>query len=263
MRSRPVPLAAAILLLVLSSAGFLSRGIPIREEKDLRAEVTAVYDGDTIKVKLTGGEETRVRLIGIDAPESADEREAVRMMAFLAKRFAYLRLYGKGIRLTLGPEPRDAFGRLLAFVWLEDGMSFNETMIREGFAFGYFKFPFDDALKTRFEAAEAEARRNGAGLWRREPWPQIGPEEAGLREGEIVTVRFVCAKAADRGGLRILDSGRNFQAVVPRDLLPAFPGSLAFEGRTLRVTGIIESFRGVPQIMIGLPGQIEMFVSRL
>jgi micrococcal nuclease len=228
-------------------------------QEGLRGRVTAVYDGDTVKVRLTSGEETRVRLIGVDAPETADEREKVRMMAFLAKRFAYLRLYGKDVRLTPGPELRDAFGRLLAFIRTDDGVTFNETLVREGYAFAYFRFPFDAGLTKALKDAEAEARQNGRGLWAREPWPLVTPGEAGRWEGRIATVRFICARAYDRGRFRILESGeQNFQAVIPSDVLAVFPGSLSFRGRTIVVTGIIERYRGVPQIMVGLPAQIDV-----
>jgi len=83
--------------------------------------VTTIFDGDTIKVRLAGGGEERVRLIGVDSPELDDAREQVRLMAFLAKRFAFSRLYRAPVALSLGPEARDSYGRLLAFVRTADG----------------------------------------------------------------------------------------------------------------------------------------------
>ncbi len=231
---------------------------PTGQTDSSRAKVTAVYDGDTVRVRLESGEESRVRLIGVDSPEIGDDRESVRMMAFLAKRFSYLKLYGKTVVLTFGSELRDSYGRLLAFVGVDGEGTFNEILIREGYAFAYLKFPFDDLLMDRHKKAEVEAREAGRGLWRRDPWPLVGPEEAGRCEGRIVSVRFLCFRSFDRGRFRILDSGSpGFQAVIPLELLAVFPGSLSFENHTLLVTGIVERYRGKPQIMIGVPLQIK------
>ena len=51
--------------------------------------VIAVYDGDILKVRFDEGSEKRVRLIGIDVPETNDSREEVRYRAHMAKRFVF------------------------------------------------------------------------------------------------------------------------------------------------------------------------------
>ncbi len=259
-KGKVIALALGLVLLARELPGRLSWVEPLWAQDSVEGRVIAVYDGDTIKVRLESGEETRVRLIGVDAAEFDDERDRVRILAFLAKRFAYLNLHDKDVRLTFGPELRDAYGRLLAFIWPEDGKTFNETLIREGFAFAYFRFPFDAALAREFEEAETEARRAGCGLWRRDPWPLIGPEDAARWEGQVVTVRFLCVDSSERGHYRILSSsgGAGFQAVVPSADPDLFPESLAFENRWVQVTGLVERYRGVPQIMVGLPVQIEI-----
>ena len=50
----------------------------------------------------------------------------------------------------------------------------------------------------------------------------------------------------------------DFEAVVPLDVLRTFPGSLEFENRAVEVTGLVEEYRGRPQIMIGLPAQVKV-----
>jgi endonuclease YncB( thermonuclease family) len=100
------------------------------EEGTLRGTVVTVHDGDTIRVRLEGGPEETVRLIGVDSQELDDAREAVRFMAFLAKRFAFGRLYRAKVTLLPGPEARDSYGRLLAFVRTADGDLFNVTLPR-------------------------------------------------------------------------------------------------------------------------------------
>ncbi|MBM3304569.1 MAG: hypothetical protein FJY79_01260 [Candidatus Aminicenantes bacterium] len=253
----PIVLAALLIPAAVRTLAFQSGPGPAAET--LRGTVVYVYDGDTIRVRLNdGGGDRKVRLIGVDCPELDDDREAVRFLAFAARRFTHTRLIQQRVGLIPGPENEDAYGRLLAFVEMEDGTIFNETLVREGFAWAYLKFPFDESLRKRLKAAESEARRAGRGLWRKEPYPVIEPGEAGSRMGEIVTVRFRCARSSDRSRLRILAAeGGGFEAVIPAAVLKGLPGSLEFKGRTLEATGLVEEFRGRPQIMIGVPSQLR------
>lgn len=230
-----------------------------RASDSLGGTVTFIYDGDTIKVRLDSGEDRRVRLIGVDSPEYDDPQESVRLSAFLARRFAYSKLQQKPVRLTQDREKTDAYGRLLAYVWTDDRTTFNETLVREGYARAFLKYPIDEGWKKRFQAAEAEARQAEKGLWRRNPWPVIGAGEAGQRLGEIVTVRFRCVRSFDRSRFRVLVPAEGeFEAVVPLDVLASLPGSLDFESRAMEVTGLVEEFKGRPQIVIGVPSQVRI-----
>ena len=243
-------IAAAILLPVSS--------LSATAEGSLKGTVTVVYDGDTVRVRLADRKDERVRLIGIDTPELDDAREQVRLMAFLAKRYAFSRLYQSTVELLPGPEKRDVYGRLLAYIRTADGEMFNETLVREGYAHAYLKFPFDEAWKTRLKEAESAARRSGKGLWQREPFPVIGAPEAGRHLGEIVTVRFHCRRLLKRGGFHLLEAeGAEFDAVIPFEVFKSLPGSLDFSGRTIEATGLVELYKGRPQIMIGVPVQLK------
>ena len=243
-------IAAAILLPVSS--------LSATAEGSLKGTVTVVYDGDTVRVRLADRKDERVRLIGVDTPELDDAREQVRLMAFLAKRYTFSRLFQSTVELLPGPEKRDVYGRLLAYIRTADGEMFNETLVREGYAHAYLKFPFDEAWKTRLKEAESAARRSGKGLWQGEPYPVIGAPEAGRHPGEILTVRFRCLRSFKRGGFHILEAdGAEFDAVIPLDVFRSFPGSLDFSGRTIEATGLVELYKGRPQVMIGVPVQLK------
>ncbi len=260
MRTRrdfPSALAAIIFFAALSLV-CPGPATPATVQETLRATVTAVYDGDTIKVRLTGRADERVRLIGVDSPELDDARERVRLMAFLAKRFTFSRLYQARVELLPGPENRDKYGRLLAFVRLADGDLFNVTLVREGYAFAYLKFPFDESWRKELKAAETEARRAGRGLWGREPYPVVEAGEAGRHVGEILTVRFRCSRSFKRDGFRLLEAnGAAFDAAISLDVFKSLPGPLDFEGRAVEATGFVELYKGRPQIMIGVPIQLK------
>ena len=256
---RTLRFARAAGLGVLIVAGLIFRPAPAASSgQTLKGTVTSVIDGDTIRVKLSGGGTETVRLIGVNSQELDDARESVRLMAFLAKRFASSRLYQKTVELLPGPEARDAYGRLLAFVRTAGSGLFNVTLVREGYAFAFLKFPFDDALQKELKAAEAEARRAGRGLWGREPYPVISAAEAGPGVGGLFTVRFRCLRSFRRGGFRLLEAdGAAFDAAIPLDVYRSLPGSLDLEGRTLEATGLIELYKGRPQIVIGVPAQLK------
>lgn len=121
--------------------------------------VTRVIDGDTIV--LDGGE--RVRLIGVDTPESVDPRRPVQYFALEASEYTRRLLQGKAVRLEYDVQRRDRYQRTLAYVFLGDGTLANEQIIRDGYGFAYVKYPF--SRMESFRAAEREARQNGRGLW--------------------------------------------------------------------------------------------------
>jgi micrococcal nuclease len=258
-RLRPFLAATAAVLAAVCAAGVrpASPSVPARAGDVLKGLVTTVYDGDTIRVRLHGLGEEKVRLIGIDTPELDDEREPVRLLAFLAKRYAFSRLYRTTVTLVRGPEERDNYGRLLAFVRTEAGENFNVRLVRDGYAHAFLKFPFDEQVRRELREAEAEARRAGRGLWRAEPYPVIAAEAASGRAGEVLTVRFLCRRQYKRGGFHLLEAeGAAFDAAIPLEVFKTLPGSLDFEGRTLEATGLVELYKGRPQIMIGLPVQL-------
>jgi micrococcal nuclease len=126
------------------------------------ALVTRVVDGDTLEVRFRG-ELLTVRLIGIDTPESVAPDEPVQCYALEAAAYTADRLEGRRVLLRFDVERIDPFGRTLAYVWLGEEL-FNETLVREGYAF-VTTFPPNDRHERRFVAAEREAREAGRGVW--------------------------------------------------------------------------------------------------
>ena len=115
--------------------------------------VIGVYDGDTIKVKFPNGSINKIRLIGVDCPELDTDREEIRVFANIAKRFTYIKLFKKRVKLAHDWEFKDKYGRILAYVWINETL-FNELIIKEGFAFSFLKFPFRKDFQERFQEAE-------------------------------------------------------------------------------------------------------------
>jgi micrococcal nuclease len=222
-----------------------------------RGMVVVVYDGDTIKVRFDDGSERKVRLIGIDSPEIEDEREDIRLFAYVAKRFSFDHLYRKQIRLTFDWEHEDKYGRLLAYVWLDRETLFNELILKEGYASAFLKFPFNNEYRRRFVEAERTARRDAKGLWQREPLPTIASSAAGQNLRKYISVKFKCVDIRSRGRLVFLHSPDVFSAIIPRSNLSLFPDLESFRGRWIVVKGYLEKYKGSPQIVVFLPLQVK------
>lgn len=126
-----------------------------------QAVVKRVIDGDTVVL----ADETRVRLIGIDAPEIENRDYAHRGEPYGEESKQILKKWieGKTVNLKDGPEKEDRYHRRLAYLYLEDGFFINLQLVETGAAEAYRKFPHP--LQTDFFAAEKRARENSLGLW--------------------------------------------------------------------------------------------------
>ena len=262
MTSRRVLALSAVLAQSLIVHGMLS-ALPARTQQAAAFPdsglVVVVYDGDTVKVRFKDGNERNVRLIGIDSPEIDDQREDVRFMAFMAKRFAFLNLFRKNVHLAYDWELEDKYGRLLAYLTTDDGSLFNEFILKKGFAFAFRKFPFRKDLMKKFLAAETEARRAGKGLWRKESPLEVPASVARAYLGQLVSVRMICAGFEERSSFAVLRSSENgFEALVPKEFRAAFPGLEGLTGKTIVVSGLVEEFNGAPQILIYFPRQLKL-----
>ena len=148
-----------------------------------RATVVRAVDGDTLEVRLDGGDRTEdVRLIGVDTPETVKPDTPVQCFGPQASAFQHRVAEGRRIRLVVGVEPRDVYGRLLAYVYLPPAAQvsdnpkrraqrerfINAELLRHGLARTLAIAP-NIRFAERFEALERDAARAGRGLWGRCP----------------------------------------------------------------------------------------------
>jgi len=154
---RLLPVVA--LLVVLAAASTV-------QAAGLDGAVTRVVDGDTIDVALDSGRIERVRLIGIDTPETVDPRKPVQCFGQEASAHAKELLDGQTVFVELDSSQgdRDRYGRLLAYISLNDGRDFGEAMIADGFAHEYtYDLPY--VRQDAYRAAQDRAIAAQAGLW--------------------------------------------------------------------------------------------------
>ena len=131
--------------------------------------VVHVVDGDTIDV-MKDGKKVRVRLIGINAPESVDPRRPVQCFGVEASDEMKRLLAGQSVSLETDPSQDlyDKYGRLLAYVSVgKPGFPTGDVgfhMIEAGYAHEYtYRLPY--AHQAAYKAAQAAAENAGRGLW--------------------------------------------------------------------------------------------------
>ena len=128
--------------------------------------------GDTIEI-LYQGEKKKIRLIGIDTPETVDPRKPVQCFGKEASAKTKSLLDEQYVRLEKDPigDTIDKYGRLLWYVYrvpessgrLNDNLFVNAELVKQGYAYAYTKYPF--SRSEEFKRYETEARNARRGLW--------------------------------------------------------------------------------------------------
>ena len=177
----PLVFFVIFLLLFFSVAHRLSVRAPFAPsqrvvDKNEYADIAVVYvyDGDTIK--LENGE--RVRFLGIDTPESSENKKLFRdaarsgqdikeilAMGHAAAVYTKSLLDGRRVRLEFDIEKRDKYGRLLAYIYrVDDGLFINEDIIKNGYAYP-MTIPPNIRHADEFRKLFHEAQKAKRGLW--------------------------------------------------------------------------------------------------
>lgn len=153
---RWLPPLVAILLSVAAPA-------TSADPAGLAGVVVRVVDGDTIHVRL-GDRVEKVRYIGVNTPELHHPTKGREPGGEEAARVNGELVAGKRVRLELDVQSRDRYGRLLAYVWVDDLMV-NAELVRRGYA-QVMTVPPNVRHQRLFLILEREARAGGRGLWR-------------------------------------------------------------------------------------------------
>lgn len=167
-------LTAGITILVLTLIAYIGNVlIPPKDSKSHTVPsesttyvVTRVVDGDTIVVRGPQGED-RVRLLGVDTPETVHPQQPVECFGKEASAYTTNTLTGINVLLETDPSQgiRDQHDRLLAYVFIQDtGILFNQQLIEDGYAYEY---TYDTPYKYQrdFKQAEWNAKTQEQGLW--------------------------------------------------------------------------------------------------
>jgi len=134
---------------------------------------TRVIDGDTIEIE----DGSHVRFIGIDTPETVHPSEPIQPFGPEASEYTHDLLEGQNVYLVTDVSETDQYGRLLRYVYTEDGIFVNLALVQAGLA-RVTTYPPDVAHVDEYVAAQEEARENSRGFWAGDdPW---GEEEISI-----------------------------------------------------------------------------------
>ena len=167
-RRRVSPTAASLAVVLGCLAGCGPGREPAPAAGSLStATVVRVIDGDTVELSIGPGTE-RVRLLGIDAPESVSPKVPDQCFGAEASQALHdLLPPGSGVRIERDAESRDRYGRLLLYLYrTDDGLFVNQWMLESGLA-DAMAFEPNTTFAVPFEAARSQAEAAGTGLWGR------------------------------------------------------------------------------------------------
>lgn len=153
--------------------------------------VTRVIDGDTIEI-LYSDTKRKIRLIGIDTPETVDPRKLIQCFGKEASEKTKSLLKDRHVWLqkdSIG-DTIDKYGRLLRYVYrYPDSLFINAELIKQGYAYVYLTYPFSKS--EEFKTYQAEAKEKELGLWApavRGNSQVINQSQSGLQENPSATV---------------------------------------------------------------------------
>lgn len=157
-----VLIVAVLYVLLLTGTAYAGRTIT--------GMVRTVYDGDTVLLVTREDSRLKVRLYGIDAPETAKPDEPGQLYGAMAKRALMHKVIGR--RVTAEIVDIDPYRRAVAVIRYE-GRDINREMVSEGMAWAYRQY-LQGAYESAYIGSESRARSRRAGLWQQAnpqpPW---------------------------------------------------------------------------------------------
>lgn len=233
------------------------------ENGSAEAVVVRVLDGDTVLARLADGSTERVRYLLMDTPELHHPKRGVEELGPEAAIENRREVLGKHVRLEFDVEPRDRYGRLLAYVWVKDPpfgqeILVNETLVRQGLAL-LMIIPPDEKYVQRMHQAFLEARMKHRGLWklaekRLFSCDQVW-EELPYLTGHFITLRIRPTHLEEgRNKVWLMEGKSRLRVVVFRDDLDRFPPLRELLGKDLRLVGkITASYNGADLVLTDSP----------
>lgn len=222
---------------------------------DENGRVVFVYDGDT--VRLADGR--RVRLLGIDTPEIGRDGAPSEAHAEAARAWLQNLLGDGAVRLRIGEQAHDRYGRQLAHLMLPDGRNVQQALLHGGLAVA-IAVPPNVALLGCYLAAERHARSRRAGVWASASYgpliaDRLTPGKRGLR-----LVRGRVESLSESRSSLWLEMGERFSARVPSKLLAAFGRDRlsALVGRVVTVRGFLYGDGERTHLTLRHPSMLEV-----
>ena len=163
-----IRVSIAILFVAISTVNIYCESRSKNKGRDSKREylkVTKVVDGDTFWVDNGTRKGVKIRLIGVDAPESKKAfRKEVGYYGKEANAYLAQLISGKSVKIVCDVDSLDQYGRTLAYVYLENGTFINADLVKNGYAI-VLTVPPNVKHADEFVRLQHEAREKNRGLW--------------------------------------------------------------------------------------------------
>ncbi|MDT8383330.1 MAG: thermonuclease family protein [Gammaproteobacteria bacterium] len=236
----------------------------VADRLDETAVLATVVDGDTLRLK----DGRSVRLIGINTPEIGCDGKPSEPLAVQARE-DLRSLLGPAAVLGLryGRERQDRYGRLLAHVYLADGRSVEEQLLRAGLA-AHIVVPPNSGNAACYQAAEHLARTADKGVWREHYRPlPVAEVPAGARGFRVITGRVLSVGQSKKSWWlnftprpRKGETATGVAVRISRDDLVQFDTDRlsALPGRTIIVRGWLSPYKKQLVLRLRHPANLEV-----
>ncbi len=153
-------------------------------------KVANIVDGDTIDIAIGDGkyDNTRIRLLGVDTPETKSPKVDEMYYGKQAAKYAADIALGKNVTVIIDTvsDARDKYNRLLAYLKLENGEVINRLLIENGF--GYADLRFQHSRLPEYAALQLQTVKRKVGLWKNVKTDQL-PGWLNREAPDILTLR--------------------------------------------------------------------------
>ncbi|MFE3973786.1 MULTISPECIES: thermonuclease family protein [unclassified Peribacillus] len=196
--------------------------------KTFTAKIVRVVDGDTVKIKMTNGNEETVRLLLVDTPETVHPSKPVQPFGPEASKFTKdLMPAGSKVEVETGIGERDKYGRLLAYFYV-DGKMVNKLLLEKGLARVAYVYAPNTKYLDEFEDIQKQAQKDEIGIWSIENYATsrgFDDSKPGEKSEEKTTVNSSCSNPKIKGNINSkgnkiyhIPSGQYYEITKPEEM---------------------------------------------
>ena len=247
-----------LILIFFALTGFL---VGCKQQEN-EVYIERIIDGDT--VKTAAGDS--IRFLGVDTPEIDWENNESEFYAQKARDFTAANLKDKNVTLKYDTEREDDYGRVLAYIYLENGELFNIKLLNSGYAHLMTVAPNTKYLDN-FTNEVVKSRAEGSGIWSQikqleKEIPVVSWDEVKKYYGKKVIVEGKIINTYQSDKVVFLNFSKNYNetltvVIFNNDLNKfAIQPEKFFLNKKIKVMGIIKKYEGAPEIIVENPSTI-------
>lgn len=222
-----------------------------------RVKVRYVSDGDTLILS----DNSKIRLIGINAPEVTRKDKSAQPLAIRARdRLRQLLFqHGNQARLLYGDQRKDKYDRSLANLWLPDDSNLAAELLREGLGW-MIAIPPNTRFIDCYQNAEKTARAADSGVWSEPDYAVRDSARLGLRSNGFQRVQGRIVRVNHGGGAIWINLEGRFALRIPDQDVRWFtnPPDGSWVGRKIEVRGWVSAIKGELRVNVHHPAMLQL-----